>query len=622
MRIASNSKPLTAAGILLLIQQGKITMNTEPFATIFTDLTPPTGTTFNTELKQITIADLLEHTGGWDDTEVPDPVFEYEDIAPQALGNPVPATPKDLISYMLSQPLQHTPGTTYAYSNLGYIVLGQVISKVTGGNYTSYESWMETNVFKTMGMLHTVAGETLTQQANEAAYSDYPDAPLVTNVFDPGTGTEGYSCSPASATCVPFPYGGYSVELNHANGGWVTSSVDLARYVNIMNGQITPALLTSPPTNFTGYVPPVGSGWNYTFYGSLPGTNSITYLDSTGTYGGNLVFSAVINTRNGSNIEEPETDITAQVAAALKNVTSWPTNNLYSTYSGSTSACSFKLASSSATATISGGTGTVSVTDANYCAWLSTSNVSWITVTAGALNSNSGSVSYSVAANTTGSTRTGTITIAGLTFTVTQAGPVATTTTVAAAPNPATVGQSVTLTATVKKSSGTGSPTGSVKFASGTTAIGTSTLNGSGVATFSASTNGLPPGSYPVTASYGGDSNDAVSTSTATTVALNQAPTTVTLTANPTSVTPPASVALSATVKRSASGATGAPGGSVTFSSGTLIIGTVDVNSSGVANYTASTSGIGAGNYTVIAKYNGDASDIASTSSGVVVTVK
>jgi hypothetical protein len=41
-----------------------------------------------------------------------------------------------------------------------------------------------------------------------------------------------------------------------------------------------------------------------------------------------------------------------------------------------------------------------------------------------------------------------------------------------------------------------------------------------------------------------------------------------------------------------------------------------------VANYSASTSGIGAGNYTVVANYNGDGSDVASTSSGVVVTVK
>jgi CubicO group peptidase (beta-lactamase class C family) len=622
MRIASNSKPLTAAGILLLIQQGKITMNTQPFVTVFTDLTPPAGTTYNTELNQITIGELLAHTGGWDDTEVPDPDFEYEDIAPLAFGDAVPATPKELISYMLSQPLQHTPGTTYAYSNLGYIVLGQVISKVTGGNYTSYESWMEANVFKTMGMLHTVAGETFTQQANEAAYADYPGAPLVTNVFDPGSGTEGYSCTPASATCVAFPYGGYSVELNHANGGWVTSSVDLARYVNIMNGQITPALLTSPPTTFTGYVPPVGNGWEYIFYGSLPGTNSITFLDSTGTYGGNLVFSAVINTRNGSNTEEPESDITSQVSAALKNVTSWPTNNLYSVYSGSTSACSFTLGSSSGTAVVGGGTGTVSVTDANYCAWLATSNASWITVTAGSLNSNSGSVSYSVAANTSGSSRMGTITIAGQTFTITQAGPVATSTTVAASPNPATVGQSVTLTATVKKSSGTGSPTGSVTFKTGTTLIGSSNLNGSGVATFAASSNGLPTGSYPITASYGGDANDAVSNSTATTVTLNKAATTTTITANPTSVTPPASVTLTATVKRSASGATGAPTGTVTFYYQTLTVGTAKLNGSGVATLSASTNDIAAGTYPITASYGGDTSDNTSGSSSVTVTVK
>jgi len=99
-------------------------------------------------------------------------------------------------------------------------------------------------------------------------------------------------------------------------------------------------------------------------------------------------------------------------------------------------------------------------------------------------------------------------------------------------------------------------------------------------------------------------------------------PTTTNLAANPASVTPPGTVSLQATVTRSASGATGTPTGTVTFSSGSVTIGTASLNGSGVANYSASTSGISAGNYTVVANYNGDGSDTASTSSGVVVTVK
>jgi hypothetical protein len=327
----------------------------------------------------------------------------------------------------------------------------------------------------------------------------------------------------------------------------------------------------------------------------------------------------VINTRNGDNIEEPESDITAQVSSALKSVTSWPTNNLYSIYSGSASACAFSLGTSSAAVAIGGSSGTVTVADANYCAWLATSNQSWITVTSGALNSNAGSVGYTVAANTSGASRTGTITIAGLTYTITQAGPAATGTTLTVAPSSTTVGIPVTFTATVKKASGSGTPTGSVTFYYGSVSLENVALNNSGVATLTVPTSGLPPGSYPLTAKYSGDSDDAISTSTATSVTLAKAATATTLTYSPNPDTPPATITFTATVKRSASGATGAPTGSVTFYFGTTALSTGKLNGSGVATYSIGTTGFPAGSYPITATYTGDTSD--NTSSGSVTAV-
>jgi hypothetical protein len=69
-----------------------------------------------------------------------------------------------------------------------------------------------------------------------------------------------------------------------------------------------------------------------------------------------------------------------------------------------------------------GGTGTVQVTAGDGCAWTAASNVPWIAITAGASGTGRGSVQYSVAGNSSGATRTGTVTIAGNTFTVSQAG--------------------------------------------------------------------------------------------------------------------------------------------------------------------------------------------------------
>ena len=193
------------------------------------------------------------------------------------------------------------------------------------------------------------------------------------------------------------------------------------------------------------------------------------------------------------------------------------------------------------------------------------------------------------------------------------------TTELTATPSTLSVGQSVTLKATVSGSAGT--PAGSVTFSFEGATLATVSLSG-GVASLPASSNGYPPGSYPIIATYSGSSTYNTSASTATTVTLNEAPTTTTLTASPNPVTPPAAETLTATVKRSASGATGVPAGSVTFSISGTKLATVNLNGSGVATLAAATNGVGAGTYPVIATYSGDSSDVTSASSAVNVVVK
>jgi antitoxin (DNA-binding transcriptional repressor) of toxin-antitoxin stability system len=84
--------------------------------------------------------------------------------------------------------------------------------------------------------------------------------------------------------------------------------------------------------------------------------------------------------------------------------------------------CSFIVAPLTAIEPAAGGTATASVTAASGCGWTAISNVSWITVTAGASGTGNGTVSYSVAANTSTTARVGTLTVAGQTVTVTQSG--------------------------------------------------------------------------------------------------------------------------------------------------------------------------------------------------------
>ncbi|MEJ7863381.1 MAG: BACON domain-containing carbohydrate-binding protein, partial [Pyrinomonadaceae bacterium] len=86
-----------------------------------------------------------------------------------------------------------------------------------------------------------------------------------------------------------------------------------------------------------------------------------------------------------------------------------------------TSNCSYLINPTSANAAATANTGSVSVTTTPDCSWTAASGApSWLTVTGGSSGTGNGTVGYSVAANT-GAQRTGTMTVAGQTFTLTQA---------------------------------------------------------------------------------------------------------------------------------------------------------------------------------------------------------
>ena len=188
-----------------------------------------------------------------------------------------------------------------------------------------------------------------------------------------------------------------------------------------------------------------------------------------------------------------------------------------------------------------------------------------------------------------------------------------TTTTLSAVPTTLTVGQTLTLTATVKASAGI-TPTGTVTFLNGTASLGTGTLNSSGVATLVLTP---PVGVYSITASYAGSSTDAASVSSPPIkVTVTLAPTTTTLIAVPTTLNYGQTLTLTATVTAS-NGV--APTGAVTFLNGAATLGTGTLNASGVATLVLTPA---VGTYSITASYGGSSTDAASVSSPpITVTV-
>ncbi len=85
-------------------------------------------------------------------------------------------------------------------------------------------------------------------------------------------------------------------------------------------------------------------------------------------------------------------------------------------------ACTYAISPSSASFAASGGTGAVTVSTTAGCSWTASVNVGWVTITQGASGSGAGEVRYTVAPNTSAGSRAASLSVAGLTFSITQSG--------------------------------------------------------------------------------------------------------------------------------------------------------------------------------------------------------
>ncbi len=264
-RIASISKPITAAAIFSLIEQGRLRLQDPVFGP--DGLLPAVGgTTLPEPVKAITLHHLLTHTaGGWSN-QAQDPMFSQ-----------VLMDQKQLIEWTLrTRPLEHPPGTHYAYSNFGYCVLGRVIEKITG---QPYEPWVRENILQRCGVTAMqLGGNRLTdRKAGEVIY------------YDDGAGKA-------------RPYG-MNVRRMDSHGGWLATPGDLVRFAQHVDGFPVPAdILTAESikqmTTPTAANPNYACGWsinqaaNWWHNGSLPGTASILVRTARG-----FCWSGLINTR-------------------------------------------------------------------------------------------------------------------------------------------------------------------------------------------------------------------------------------------------------------------------------------------------------------------------------------
>lgn len=137
--IASLTKSLTAVGIMKLVEAGKLTLET-PISTYFPHFMPVYS-------DQITIQHLLNNSSGMQAN-----IGRVDDAGNGLMPGIEEATIDELLEKFKDSQLNFEPGTAYEYNNFGYVLLANIIEKVSG---TSYADFMEQAVFKPTGMKNT-----------------------------------------------------------------------------------------------------------------------------------------------------------------------------------------------------------------------------------------------------------------------------------------------------------------------------------------------------------------------------------------------------------------------------------------------------------------------------------
>lgn len=152
MRTASAAKPVTAAAIMQFAAQGKLALGDRVFCTganapchLPAGLLPPG---YDPRLGDITISQMISHRAGWDRDLTGDP-GAMEAAIRDSLGLQRPPTRAEVIRFILGRPLDFAPGARGAYSNVGYLMLGEIVEQKAQGNFTAH---VQSTIMRPLGV--------------------------------------------------------------------------------------------------------------------------------------------------------------------------------------------------------------------------------------------------------------------------------------------------------------------------------------------------------------------------------------------------------------------------------------------------------------------------------------
>jgi len=132
--IGSISKQFTATAVLMLVEEGKLSLD-DHVSRFLPDLT---------RANEVTVRELLSHTSGYSD-------YWPQDYVPPMMLQPISAD--EILQRWARKPLDFDPGTKWQYSNTNYVIAGLIIEKLSGMPLLQF---LQTRIFAPLGM-HSVS---------------------------------------------------------------------------------------------------------------------------------------------------------------------------------------------------------------------------------------------------------------------------------------------------------------------------------------------------------------------------------------------------------------------------------------------------------------------------------
>lgn len=332
-RIASISKPITAVAIINLAQSGQLDLD-DPVAKHLRQMPKyRRHSGYDKRIDEITIRDLLRHTGGWDRSQDFDPMGLTGHLrTAEALKLNPPIDTRDYITFMFRRPLQFEPGSRFAYSNFGYLLLGRIIEDTTG---SSYEEYVQQKILAPIGISAMQIGYLPKEKRapNEVAYYDHKNR-TATAPFGPHRGK-----------IVPFPYA-RPMQVMDAHGGWIASAVDLVRFAASIDKTLEPESIATmfdrqpgrlgldrsgkPKAAFYALgwmVRPVKSGANHWHSGSIQGTSTLLVRRHDG-----YRWAILFNTNSNQDDKNLTSLIDGPFHGVINSVKAWPAGDLFTKF--------------------------------------------------------------------------------------------------------------------------------------------------------------------------------------------------------------------------------------------------------------------------------------------------